>query len=201
MASSPTLIGSKIDINKGLGYVSFFASVAIITASILIIIIDFIKFDSSNNNQLLQTIIGGYIIIMSGLVLLLLPSTKLYSSNHILKDPNGDSFLNQLKYTGGLIISSMPLVLTFGVLLYITSLMFIFKNIIADGRVANEYYLYSKVSSILITAQLCYIIYHIITSFRNKISTSNITIYILTTVNFIIIGIIHVILKFFSTDG
>lgn len=192
MASSSTLISSDINRNTGLVYISYFASIIIITASIIIIIIDFIKFNPSNSDQLLQTVIVGYIAIMFGLILLFLPSSKLFLNNQILKGP---------KNVLGFIISSMPLVLTIGVLLYITILTFIFKDRIVKGRVANEYYIYSRVSSFLIALQLCYILYYIIKSFKYKTHQSSINIYILTTVNFIIIGIINIILKLFSTDG
>lgn len=94
--------------------------------------------------------------------------------------------------------------------------LILFQNIsfydqINKGLVANEYYQFSGVSSFLILVQVSLVINYLMNllgSVRNKgdimasvASELNSVILILTVANIGIIGILQVILKYFSTDG
>ena len=88
-----------------------------------------------------------------------------------------------------------------------------FFDIINDGKVADEFYQFSRVSSFLILIQITITIYYFLDKIKGVYQKENKGIFnamatqlmyilsILSILNLFIIGLIHVILRYFSTDG
>lgn len=113
--------------------------------------------------------------------------------------------------------SSLPIILTLGVIVYIIYLNFIYLERINKGLVPDTYSTYSLFSSILLVIQLILIVkylfakYDIISMYsgktgkkeREKLETQNSMIksvtFILTTINFIFVLIMNILLGFYST--
>ena len=108
-------------------------------------------------------------------------------------------------------LDSIPIFLSLLVLIYIISLNFIYFTRINSNTVTDSYHSYSLVSSVLIILQILLISKYM---FNILLSTSgdkeaNLKEYnlikgisfILVTINFIFIFIIHILLEFYSTDG
>lgn len=136
----------------------------------------------------------GNIITAAGILFLLLLSA-LFSINN-----SGNTASTFTKITN-MMVGSLPSVLTFGVVTYIIILNSIFKENIIKGRVANEYFTYSFFSSFLIVIQVGLLIKYITDISNNKDSPVGPIIYVFSIINIIILGIMNIILNFFSTDG
>ena len=112
--------------------------------------------------------------------------------------------------------NAMPIILVVGILgLLLYQNMYFYKQI-NEGRVSAEYYSWSVASSCFILIQVAAAVYYmmdILAGEKNKTNTTKAgmlaaiaselssLILILTVMNVGIIGILQVILKFFSTDG
>ena len=136
----------------------------------------------------------GNLITAAGILFLLLLSS-LFSINN---SGNTASTYTKIK---AMIQGSMPSVLTFGVIIYIIILNSMFKENIIKGHVANEYFTYSSFSAFLILIQVGLLIKYITDISNNKDSPVGPVIYVFSIINIMIIGIMQIILQFFSTDG
>lgn len=106
-------------------------------------------------------------------------------------------------------LSILPIVLTLFVIIYIIYLNFSYFTRINSNKVTPDYHIFSGVSSALLIVKIILIsmyLFHYITKPKNSdISMSyienikNIT-YILCTINFILLFMIHINLAVFSTD-
>ena len=110
---------------------------------------------------------------------------------------------NPIANTKIIISSSLPSLITMGIIIYAIVLNFKFKDQLISGKVAKEYYSYSRFSSIMLILQTILLIRYILAvSNNNKDMLSiNCLIFILSIINLLLLGIQQVILKFFSTDG
>tara|TARA_B100000902_G_C27277859_1_gene899869 strand:+ start:1207 stop:1710 length:504 start_codon:yes stop_codon:yes gene_type:complete len=101
--------------------------------------------------------------------------------------------------------SSIPILVTLGVLLWLITINIIYYDKINDNDVAKEYSKYSLISTILVLGQIIVIFQLINSKLISKMinKTNNIggVVYILSFINIIFISILTIILKFFSTDG
>tara|TARA_B100001093_G_scaffold519067_1_gene606294 strand:+ start:2608 stop:3237 length:630 start_codon:yes stop_codon:yes gene_type:complete len=167
--------------------------------------IDYISCNKSNlNNEKLQQqelanngfniAFTGNIITMSGILFLILLSS-LFSVNN---SGNLPSIFTIIK---NMIFESLPSVLTFMVIIYIIIINFTYKKKLVNGDVANEYYSYSLFSSLLLLFQVGLLIKYILDISNEKESDITSVIYVLTVINFMLLGVMQVILNFFSTDG
>lgn len=129
------------------------------------------------------------------------------------KDPESRGIMGFFKV---ILKNAMPVILIgiiVGLLVYQN--MYFYKQI-NEGRVSTEYYSWSIASSCFILIQICAVIYYmmdILSGEKSKAGTeksgilaavaSELTslILILTVMNLGFVGILQVILKFFSTDG
>ena len=136
----------------------------------------------------------GNIITAAGILFLLLLSA-LFSINN---SGNTVSTFTKIK---NMMVGSLPSVLTFGVVTYIIILNSIFKENIIKGRLANEYFTYSSFSSFLILIQVGLLIKYITDISNNRDSQVGPVIYVFSILNIMILGVMNVILRFFSTDG
>ena len=117
-----------------------------------------------------------------------------------------------------LLNNTLPIFLTLTLIIYIIYLNFVYFYRINQNNVTNSYSTYSFFSSLLIFVQLIIISKYMFSLLRNKnLGNENsdhenpgdkknnallkAISYVLITVNFIFVFIIHILLAFFSTDG
>ena len=102
-----------------------------------------------------------------------------------------------------IISSSLPSVLTFAIVVYLIVINSVYKEKLIRGHVATEYYSYSSFSSLLILIQVGLLIKYIIDilSHNNNSSSLDHIILIFSTINILVLAVMHVILQYFSTDG
>lgn len=180
----------------------YFLYVLIIIGSIIGIISNFIMPKSKNINELLQTSVVGYICAIFGLLFIMAVSIKFNNMKLSALGMPTPIFSSYIIY-------SLPALLTLIIMIYICVVLLSYKNRLVSGNVADEYYKYSNASTILLGIQSVILIYHLYQQSQFSQpgkkhilkSTSNYSIYILTVLNIVLIGISQIILQFFSTDG
>lgn len=111
---------------------------------------------------------------------------------------------------------ALPIILLLGIISFVIYQNVSFYNQINNGKVSDEYYTFAKTSTFFIVIQLLLVLKYIkdITIGVNKNSSDGTTtvsniftteinsiILLLTIINLSFIGILQVILKYFSTDG
>ena len=150
-----------------------------------------------------STTIWGYGLTALALIIMTFMSLYLISKtdSNILENKN-DIF----SYMKLLLTDTLPIFLTFSVIMYIIILNFIYFNRINTNKVSDSYHTYSLMSSILIIIQLGLLFKYLYSHLKpGKSDYQNIlakkATYILGTVNIIFVLIIHILLAFYSTDG
>jgi hypothetical protein len=129
---------------------------------------------------------------------------------------------NKILNNQQLITDTLPVLLVIFVIAWIVGInMNYYKRINTQGEVAKEFFFYSDTSMIFIILQLClvfnslahkFILKHKVDSdksYNNILEAINSTLnthvgpisYIFTLINFVMAGIMQVVLKFFTTDG
>lgn len=116
---------------------------------------------------------------------------------------------NSLEFVKRLFVHSIVPLLTLGILVWLISINAQFYKKINSGVVAKDYYTYSGVSTFLLVIQIVMLYRYIIdelnvgSSNMKEILTSNVIsiTYLLTLGNAILLGIMTIILNYFSTDG
>ena len=105
---------------------------------------------------------------------------------------------------------SLPSLLTLIVLLWLITVNVIFFKRINQGKVAGEYYTYSTLTTIIVIAQIITLFKYLTDylggrplSLDKQVSADRMSYvtYFLTFLNVIFIGIMTIVLEFFSTDG
>lgn len=118
---------------------------------------------------------------------------------------------SSLEFLGGFMHSTVPAFLTLILLMYLIYLNFTYFKRINQGKVAQEYYDMSKMSTVLIFFQIFTMFKYINTMHNIKSTDDNdiadaaasegSIIYLLSLINIIFIIILNIILEYFSTDG
>ena len=119
---------------------------------------------------------------------------------------------NSLAFLGGFMHSTVPSFLTLLLLMYLVYLNFAYFTRINQGKVAQEYYDMSKMSTVLIFFQVFTLFKYITTmhhvqnkksdtEFADTAASEGSIIYLLSLINIIFIIILNIILEYFSTDG
>lgn len=116
---------------------------------------------------------------------------------------------NSLEFVKLLFIHSVIPLLTLGILVWCISINVQFYKKINSGVVAEDYYKYSGVSTFLLLIQMVLLYRYIIDEIKEgssnmkQILTSKLVsvTYLLTLGNAILLGIMTIILHYFSTDG
>ena len=127
---------------------------------------------------------------------------------------NSDGFFTQVL---NIIMNdyTFPIIILIGLLIYIVTLNFIFFKKINSGKVSSDYFTYKNFTMILILIQIglvCKYMYELydLNVAKNDINNNKIQknlaiiksiLYILLSISWIFIFIIHIILSVFSTDG
>jgi len=147
---------------------------------------------SSNVGDATATIWGYGIVSLSLFALMFIT----FSLATKMNDQNKGSLFNFIKL---LISNSLPIIATLSILIWIITLNSIYYNKINDNKISNEYYHYSNITLFLIIAQLSVLFI----SLQGGPSQSKMkyTTYFFTVLNLIFVGIMNIILKFFTTDG
>jgi hypothetical protein len=147
---------------------------------------------SSNIGDATATI-WGYGIVSLALFALMFITFSLATK---MNDQNKGSIFNFIKL---LISNSLPIVATLSILIWIITLNSVYYNKINDNKISQEYYQYSNITLFLIIAQLSVLFM----SLQGGSSQSKMkyTTYFFTVLNLIFVGIMNIILKFFTTDG
>ena len=168
----------------------------------------------SGANGPASTTIWGYGLTSIALLILIFMSINL--SRNINRGPNdpktfeddGESFLQTIVKL--IMTDALPIIVTFGLLIYIIYLNYTYYKIINQNKVTNSYHTYSLFSSIILILQIGLIfkyLYGLLEAANggkynptDSILVKNIS-YILVTINFIFVIILHILLSYFSTDG
>lgn len=150
--------------------------------------------DNANSGYIVA--FTGNIITCVGIVFLILLSS-LFATNY---NSQNESIFTVFKK---ILMNIFPCVLTLGVIIYLIVLESIYTGRIKAGEVAEEYFSYSSISSLLILLQVGLLVKYILDMANgdNDYKTYGYIIYLFGLVNLIIIGVMQVILQFFSTDG
>ena len=168
------------------------------------------------SNDYAKATVWGYGFSILALFGLLISSYGIFNKMQSGNDGNNGSMNAALKVLKILFKDALPVTLIIAIVSIIIVQNVSFYKQINNGRVADEYYQFSGVSSFLILVQTGLVISYmmdILSEKKNKgdpekvgimaalASELNSIILILSVMNVGIIGILQVALKFFSTDG
>ena len=157
--------------------------------------------------------IWGYGVVVLAIISILVIFISLASKITSIENYDVFTFLKTLvKYT-------LPSLLTLIVLIWLITVNVIYFKRINQGRVANEYYSYSTITTLIVIFQIIALFKYLtdnLSTINSQISrdvaSGNETFiisndkmayvtYFLTFLNFLFIGIMTIVLEFFSTDG
>lgn len=105
-----------------------------------------------------------------------------------------------------LLADSLPTFLTLLILAWLISLNVTYFKRINQGKISNEYNQFSQISSVFLVIQIVVLFMFL----RDQVSTSSSStisnkmssvVYVMTFINVILIGMMNIILRYFSTDG
>ena len=145
----------------------------------------------------MNTMLFGY--LLTGFMLIFLYIISWIYVTNVQGDKSIKSKISQI------FSSTFPSILILGQVIYIVAINFIYKKRLIENRVADEYYTYSKYFSLLLLLQIA-----LLTKFfidrggpvkLDKSSSIEYVISIFGVLSFIFLGIMQVILQYFSTDG
>jgi hypothetical protein len=159
-----------------------------------------------------STTIWGYGLTATALFLMTFMAIYLTTKTKMLEGEYDSSLLSY--YISIISQGALPIALTFGVVIYIISLNFLYFKRINSNKVSTSFGTYSYFSSLLIMLQIGIIIkymYSMLNAIVTK-QTGNEThkkeqsilkglSLILITLNYMFVFILHILLAFFSTDG
>ena len=101
-----------------------------------------------------------------------------------------------------LLLDSFPSLVTLAVLAWIVMLNVTYFKRINQGKTSNEYTQLSNISTILMIAQIIVLFLFLRDQTNaNKDTKMSYIVYVITIVNVVILGMMNIILRFFSTDG
>tara|TARA_B100001093_G_C26851159_1_gene1025217 strand:- start:1503 stop:2162 length:660 start_codon:yes stop_codon:yes gene_type:complete len=157
-----------------------------------------------------STTIWGYGLTALALFLMIFMSIYLSKSTSKFRLENTE---NMFTYYLDLIMNNtLPIILLFGVIMYIIILNFLYYKRINSNLVSDSYHVYTFYISLLLILQISLIVKFMYNSLQ-KINTDgkldfdkqNSLIksasYIVVVINFIFVLMNHILLAFFSTDG
>ena len=137
--------------------------------------------------------IWGYGIVSLALIALMVITVSLATK---LNDKNNGSVFSFIKL---LLQNSLPILATLSVLIWVITLNSIYYNKLNDNNISNEYYQYSNITLFLIIAQISVLIMSLKAGPSQR--KMKFTTYFFTILNLIFVGIMNIILTFFTTDG
>ena len=102
-----------------------------------------------------------------------------------------------------LIVHPGPAIVTIIVIGYNAAINMLYKDLLLKHSISTEYYRYSLLFSILLIVQFVFLGKYM-SEYISGIGSESIwqyVVYLLATVNFFLLSVMQIILKFFSTDG
>jgi hypothetical protein len=154
--------------------------------------------------------IWGYgVVALSVLSLIMITFTL--ASKMLPKDTNPENW----GIAKILIINSLPGLLLFGVLTWLITLNATYYKQINEGHVATEYAQFSTMSTIMVILQILALFKYLMDDYKisqgGPTNTSDLRValksqmsaisYLLTILNIVFIGMMNIVVEFFSTDG
>lgn len=133
----------------------------------------------------------GYIVIAMGLLFLIILST-FFSVNS--KKSDRENIKN-------IITGNLPIFLSLLVASYIISLNIKYKENLISGKVSSEFFSYLSYFSLIFIIQIVALSKYISELAQNKDIQIGSAIIAFSVINILILGIINIILVFFTTDG
>tara|TARA_Y100000816_G_scaffold139818_1_gene99052 strand:+ start:1904 stop:2509 length:606 start_codon:yes stop_codon:yes gene_type:complete len=133
----------------------------------------------------------GYIVTGMGLLFLIILSTFLSTNSK-----NGD--IDNLK---NILTSVSPIFLTLLVVSYVVSLNINYKDRFISGNLSNDFFSYLSFFSIMFLIQIIILSKYIRSLSENSSNNEDTVIYALSLINILILVVMNITLKFFSTDG
>lgn len=169
-------------------------SYSCVIASIIIIIIT----TGGSGQNALTALISGYSLLEAGIIIMTwLISTKLNLGENMSVS---SGIINNMSIVFKGIKELFPFFLLIFIISIIIALLGIYFNKISTGKVSDEYYSYSNLSTFFILAQICIILYNI-KDVNIKISGKLFSLLMLLgTINTIIVITLLIVLKFYTTD-
>ena len=160
-----------------------------------------------STNDYASATVWGYSFSLLALCGLVISSFAISTKNQFSQGVTG--------FMKTLFSDSLPIILTLVIIALIVFQNITFYNQINSGKVADEYYSFSGVSAFLILVQVALVVNFLLDKLKQYTSSKenkgdimgalaselNSIILILTVTNVAFIGMIQVILKYFSTDG
>jgi hypothetical protein len=111
---------------------------------------------------------------------------------------------NMFGFIKELLSDSLPSLLTLFVLVWLVTLNVTYFKRINQGKVSSEYNQFSNVNTVFLVIQIIVLFMFLrnqISGNSNDMSKMSYVIYIMTFINIILISMMNIILRFFSTDG
>jgi hypothetical protein len=172
--------------------VAVYLYIVLIIGTILVIMGN-LMLKNSNSNSAIETIVSGYVFVLIGIIVLM----PLAIYFHKINIRSYSSFFEKF------VLIPFPSIITIIVIIFIMLQTLSYKEQLLTHDIANEYYTYSSIFSLMLIAQISLLIYYSanITSSSQNISSYRYAIYLFGFFNLILIGMMNIVLKYFSTDG
>ena len=181
------------DINKSTSLLQKFIYIIIFVGVIVAITGSYIQSTSLDNQNANTTALIGNALSVIGLFtlipLIMAINKKCQGEN---TTPSGVLY--------DFIIQPGPSIITIIVIIYNAIINQVYKNSLISHNVSPEYYRYALLFSILLIVQLIFLGKYLIGS-TDAESVFQYVVYLLGSLNLILLSIMQIILKFFSTDG
>ena len=144
--------------------------------------------------------VWGYGIIVLSLAAMLIVSFALASREEINRFTGTQS---SFAFIGKLIKGASPIVLTLGILIWLMAINITYYKRINEGDVASEFNQFSALSTMLLVFQLI-ILFKYLTDKEKGVK--DLTKWmgvmgVLTMLNLVFVGMMQIVVEFFSTDG
>tara|TARA_Y100001935_G_scaffold99384_1_gene82674 strand:- start:2739 stop:3302 length:564 start_codon:yes stop_codon:yes gene_type:complete len=187
-----------MNFEKAILYLNFFIALSVVGLTMTV-------FLGNYTDAATVSLIGFSIVAIALLTSLLMPVALRMNMEPL-------SRINSFKFIRQLFVNNIPILLSSALVIWNIVINSVYFEQINDGKVASEYNKFWGLSIFMMILQIYiafnYLRAHIIllhdTQNVNAIKTKkqmNSVSYLVTPLNIILLGIIHVILEFFSTDG
>ena len=149
--------------------------------------------DPVSNKAWLQTSAACYYV--SAALMLIVWGYYSLKTNYSLDTFNTTGRISSMN----VFLRPLPAAFTGLILIFAASQLLLYQTRLVEKRVVGEYFEWNRTFTFLLIIQLILLVNAASNDFKYK--PFNYLIYIICLLNFIILGIIHILLHFFSTDG
>ena len=149
--------------------------------------------ENSPNNGKATSTVWGYGVVSISLIALMFITFSLATK---INDKDKGNFFHFIKL---LLTQSGPIMATLAIVIWVLALNATYYKKINEQKVSTEYYQFSNINTFLLIMQLSVLFMSLQAGPMQN--TMKYTTYFFTIINFIFIGIMNIILRFFTTDG